>query len=154
MAPRFEWWAKGTNRKCTPNVVKMENPNNWSMLELESSSRQDFLIEGRREKSRNKNSSHGSSSTKPTVPWAVSPPSAQHLLLYEPLYDIISLTALHKLHIIIIIIIFFFVSGYYQIEIEVLRFVLKTSFNLRKISTNYLFLSHIQYMSKLVYEKK
>ncbi|KAF8085653.1 hypothetical protein N665_0654s0006 [Sinapis alba] len=55
MAPKFEWWAKGTNRKGTPVVVKMENPNNWSMLELESPSQQDFLVEGRREKSRNKN---------------------------------------------------------------------------------------------------
>ncbi|CAN6816537.1 hypothetical protein HID58_052742 [Brassica napus] len=55
MAPKFEWWAKGNNRKGTPVVVKMENPNNWSMLELESPSEQDFLVEGRREKSRNKN---------------------------------------------------------------------------------------------------
>ncbi|CAH8340332.1 unnamed protein product [Eruca vesicaria subsp. sativa] len=55
MAPKFEWWAKGNNRKGTPVVVKMENPNNWSMVELESPSEQDFLVEGRREKSRNKN---------------------------------------------------------------------------------------------------
>lgn len=54
MAPKFEWWAKGnnnSNRKGTPVVVKMENPNNWSMVELESPSDEDFLIE----KSRNKN---------------------------------------------------------------------------------------------------
>lgn len=55
MAPKFEWWAKGNSRKGTPVVVKMENPNNWSMVELESPSDQDFLLEGRREKSRNKN---------------------------------------------------------------------------------------------------
>ncbi|CAH2070517.1 unnamed protein product [Thlaspi arvense] len=55
MAPMFEWWAKGNNRKGTPVVVKMEHPNNWSMVELESPSEQDFLVEGRREKSRNKN---------------------------------------------------------------------------------------------------
>uniref|UniRef100_A0A1J3GJ21 Putative xyloglucan glycosyltransferase 12 n=1 Tax=Noccaea caerulescens TaxID=107243 RepID=A0A1J3GJ21_NOCCA len=56
MAPKFEWWAKGNNnRKGTPVVVKMENPNNWSMVELQSPSEQDFLVEGRREKSRNKN---------------------------------------------------------------------------------------------------
>lgn len=55
MAPKFEWWAKG-NRKGTPVVVKMENPNNWSMVELESPSEEDFLVDGRsREKSRNKN---------------------------------------------------------------------------------------------------
>ncbi|KAI5073567.1 hypothetical protein GOP47_0011580 [Adiantum capillus-veneris] len=38
MPPNFdfvEWWNKET-RKGTPVVVKMENPNNWSMLELRS----------------------------------------------------------------------------------------------------------------------
>ncbi|KAL1220366.1 putative xyloglucan glycosyltransferase 12 [Cardamine amara subsp. amara] len=59
MAPKFEWWAKGNNnRKGTPVVVKMENPNNWSMVELESPSDQDFLISSsspRDKKSRNKN---------------------------------------------------------------------------------------------------
>ncbi|XP_010438663.1 PREDICTED: probable xyloglucan glycosyltransferase 12 [Camelina sativa] len=55
MAPKFEWWAKGNNnRKGTPVVVKMENPNNWSMVELESPSDEDFLVRSR-EKSRNKN---------------------------------------------------------------------------------------------------
>ncbi|CAN8307921.1 unnamed protein product [Cochlearia groenlandica] len=54
MAPKFEW--KGNNnRKGTPVVVKMENPNNWSMVEIESPC-QDFLIDNSRlEKSRNKN---------------------------------------------------------------------------------------------------
>ncbi|KAL1817669.1 hypothetical protein ACET3Z_020243 [Daucus carota] len=42
MAPSFEWWAKETHRG-TPVVVKMENPNNWAMLELESPSDDDFL---------------------------------------------------------------------------------------------------------------
>ncbi|CAH8272573.1 unnamed protein product [Arabidopsis lyrata] len=57
MAPKFEWWAKGNNnnnRKGTPVVVKMENPNNWSMVELESPSHDDFLVRTH-EKSRNKN---------------------------------------------------------------------------------------------------
>lgn len=43
MAPSFEWWAKETH-KGTPVVVKMENPNNWSMVELESLSDDDFLL--------------------------------------------------------------------------------------------------------------
>ncbi|KAL6995298.1 putative xyloglucan glycosyltransferase 12 [Sarracenia purpurea var. burkii] len=34
MAPSFHWWAKETHRG-TPVVVKMENPNMWSMVELE-----------------------------------------------------------------------------------------------------------------------
>ncbi|KAK1395963.1 putative xyloglucan glycosyltransferase 12 [Heracleum sosnowskyi] len=42
MAPSFEWWAKETHRG-TPVVVKMENPNNWSMVELESLSDDEFL---------------------------------------------------------------------------------------------------------------
>ncbi|EOA20090.1 hypothetical protein CARUB_v10000367mg [Capsella rubella] len=55
MAPKFEWWAKGNNnRKGTPVVVKMENPNNWSMVELESPSDEDFLVRSH-EKSRHKN---------------------------------------------------------------------------------------------------
>ncbi|KAF5179009.1 Xyloglucan glycosyltransferase [Thalictrum thalictroides] len=40
MAPSFQWWAKESHRG-TPVVVKMENPN-WSMLELESPSEEDF----------------------------------------------------------------------------------------------------------------
>ncbi|KAJ4845174.1 putative xyloglucan glycosyltransferase 12 [Turnera subulata] len=64
MAPSFDWWAKETHRG-TPVVVKMENPN-WSMVELEAPSDEDFLIgaaaadgsstpQGRDKKSRNKN---------------------------------------------------------------------------------------------------
>lgn len=60
MAPSFDWWAKG-GHKGTPVVVKMENPN-WSMVELESPSEEDFLIGGDsapsgrvRDKGRNKN---------------------------------------------------------------------------------------------------
>ncbi|MCO5573305.1 hypothetical protein L7F22_027074 [Adiantum nelumboides] len=44
-----EWWNKET-RKGTPVVVKMENPNNWSMLEL-SSPEDDFNTD----KDKNKN---------------------------------------------------------------------------------------------------
>ncbi|PPS11215.1 hypothetical protein GOBAR_AA09429 [Gossypium barbadense] len=54
MAP---WWAKGSH-KGTSLVVKMENPN-WSMVELEAPSEEDFLIgstpTGSREKIRGKN---------------------------------------------------------------------------------------------------
>ncbi|KAF5461962.1 hypothetical protein F2P56_018018 [Juglans regia] len=42
MAPSFDWWAKQSHRG-TPVVVKMENPN-WSMVELEGPSEEDFLI--------------------------------------------------------------------------------------------------------------
>lgn len=42
MAPSFDWWAKEKHRG-TPVVVKMENPNNWSMVELEGPSEDDFL---------------------------------------------------------------------------------------------------------------
>ncbi|CAH1454226.1 unnamed protein product [Lactuca virosa] len=52
MAPTsFYWWGKETHRG-TPVVVKMENPNNWSMVELESPTKDDFLHKGR---GRNKN---------------------------------------------------------------------------------------------------
>ncbi|EEF52227.1 transferase, transferring glycosyl groups, putative [Ricinus communis] len=44
MAPSFDWWAK-EGHKGTPVVVKMENPN-WSMVELEGPSDEDFLIAG------------------------------------------------------------------------------------------------------------
>lgn len=51
------WWAKGSH-KGTSVVVKMENPN-WSMVELEAPSEEDFLISssptGSREKIRGKN---------------------------------------------------------------------------------------------------
>ncbi|KAG8377437.1 hypothetical protein BUALT_Bualt08G0032800 [Buddleja alternifolia] len=43
MAPSLYWWAKETHRG-TPVVVKMENPNNWSMVELESPSDEDFML--------------------------------------------------------------------------------------------------------------
>ncbi|KAL8490215.1 hypothetical protein ACS0TY_025453 [Phlomoides rotata] len=36
------WWGKEAHRG-TPVVVKMENPNNWSMVELESPSDEDFI---------------------------------------------------------------------------------------------------------------
>ena len=42
MAPSFQWWAKESHRG-TPVVVKMENPN-WSMVELEGPTEDDFLI--------------------------------------------------------------------------------------------------------------
>ncbi|XP_075497020.1 putative xyloglucan glycosyltransferase 12 [Primulina tabacum] len=42
MAPSLYWWAKETHRG-TPVVVKMESPNNWSMVELESPSEEDFM---------------------------------------------------------------------------------------------------------------
>ncbi|KAF3447478.1 hypothetical protein FNV43_RR12664 [Rhamnella rubrinervis] len=42
MAPSFDWWAKESHRG-TPVVIKMENPN-WSMVELEGPSEDDFLI--------------------------------------------------------------------------------------------------------------
>lgn len=42
MAPSFDWWAKGVH-KGTPVVVKMDNPD-WSMVELEGPSEDDFLI--------------------------------------------------------------------------------------------------------------
>ncbi|XP_059286531.1 probable xyloglucan glycosyltransferase 12 [Lycium ferocissimum] len=44
MAPLFSWlWGKEIQRG-TPVVVKMENPNNWSMVELESPLEDDFLL--------------------------------------------------------------------------------------------------------------
>ncbi|GMI83150.1 CELLULOSE-SYNTHASE LIKE C12, Cellulose-synthase-like C12 [Hibiscus trionum] len=42
MALLFDWWAKG-GHKGTQVVVKMENPN-WSTVELEAPSEDDFLI--------------------------------------------------------------------------------------------------------------
>uniref|UniRef100_A0A2P2MD93 Glycosyl transferase family 2 family protein n=1 Tax=Rhizophora mucronata TaxID=61149 RepID=A0A2P2MD93_RHIMU len=57
MAPSFDWWSKKSHRG-TPVVVKMENPN-WSMVELEGPSEEDFLVGDSpsrpRDKSRNKN---------------------------------------------------------------------------------------------------
>ncbi|KAK9270784.1 hypothetical protein L1049_026368 [Liquidambar formosana] len=43
MAPSFDWWAKEKSHRGTPVVVKMENPN-WSMVELEGPSEDDFLL--------------------------------------------------------------------------------------------------------------
>ncbi|GMN35911.1 hypothetical protein TIFTF001_005614 [Ficus carica] len=56
--PSFGWWAKESHRG-TPVVVKMQNPN-WSMVELEGPTDDDFLISdgspGRaRDKARGKN---------------------------------------------------------------------------------------------------
>ncbi|KAI4337089.1 hypothetical protein L6164_015543 [Bauhinia variegata] len=57
MAPLFSWWGKESHGG-TPVVVKMENPN-WSMVELEGPSEDDFLITSpsgrRRDKGRGKN---------------------------------------------------------------------------------------------------
>ncbi|KAJ7966486.1 Xyloglucan glycosyltransferase [Quillaja saponaria] len=57
MAPLFDWGAKESHRG-TPVVVKMENPN-WSMVELEGPSEDDFLISetpgSTRDKGRGKN---------------------------------------------------------------------------------------------------
>ncbi|KAI3685857.1 hypothetical protein L6452_35118 [Arctium lappa] len=54
----FDWWRKETHRG-TPVVVKMENPNNWSMVELEAPSEDDFLNDGvssdAKSRGRNKN---------------------------------------------------------------------------------------------------
>ncbi|CAK9168449.1 unnamed protein product [Ilex paraguariensis] len=62
MAPSFDWWAK-ENHRGTPVVIKMENPNNWSMVELEAPSEDDFLYDSDetsvasrpKDKTRNKN---------------------------------------------------------------------------------------------------
>ncbi|GMP80684.1 hypothetical protein CsSME_00035696 [Camellia sinensis var. sinensis] len=54
MAPSFDWWSKETTRG-TPVVVKMENPINWSMVELQSPSDHDFLTHSPNHKARNKN---------------------------------------------------------------------------------------------------
>ncbi|KAK1554447.1 hypothetical protein Q3G72_012317 [Acer saccharum] len=56
MAPApFDWWKKESHRG-TPVVVKMENPN-WSMVELESPSEEDFLISNSPSRSRDNNKS-------------------------------------------------------------------------------------------------
>ncbi|XP_058222010.1 probable xyloglucan glycosyltransferase 12 [Rhododendron vialii] len=44
MAPSFDWWAaKGTAAPPAAVVVKMENPNNWSMVELEGPTADDLF---------------------------------------------------------------------------------------------------------------
>ncbi|KAK2660077.1 hypothetical protein Ddye_006610 [Dipteronia dyeriana] len=56
MAPAsFDWWKRESHRG-TPVVVKMENPN-WSMVELESPSEEDFLISDSPSRSRDNNKS-------------------------------------------------------------------------------------------------
>ncbi|XP_042005311.1 probable xyloglucan glycosyltransferase 12 [Salvia splendens] len=45
MSPPSLWWAAKETHRGTPVVVKMENPNNWSMVELESPSDDDFLCQ-------------------------------------------------------------------------------------------------------------
>ena len=53
MPPSFdfvEWWKKESHHKGTPVVVKMENPNNWSMLELSSPEDEEFSTEKERGK--------------------------------------------------------------------------------------------------------
>ncbi|XP_076902828.1 putative xyloglucan glycosyltransferase 12 [Bidens hawaiensis] len=52
-AAPYNWW-RSESHKGTPVVVKMENPNNWSMVELEGPSEDDFLNDGV-SKGRNKN---------------------------------------------------------------------------------------------------
>ncbi len=37
------WWSKEESHRGTPVVVKMENPN-WSMVELEGPTDEDFLM--------------------------------------------------------------------------------------------------------------
>ncbi|KAF3654759.1 putative xyloglucan glycosyltransferase 12 [Capsicum annuum] len=44
MARLFSWWGGKEIQRGTPVVVKMENPNNWSMVELESPSQDEFLL--------------------------------------------------------------------------------------------------------------
>jgi hypothetical protein len=51
-----EWWKRESHHKGTPVVVKMENPNNWSMLEISSPEGEDEEAEGfSTEKERGKN---------------------------------------------------------------------------------------------------
>ncbi|KAK3029112.1 hypothetical protein RJ639_038817 [Escallonia herrerae] len=45
MAPSFDWWEKESH-KGTPVVVKLQNPNNWSIDELEGPTDDDFLQNG------------------------------------------------------------------------------------------------------------
>ncbi|GMP89892.1 hypothetical protein CsSME_00041264 [Camellia sinensis var. sinensis] len=62
MAPSFDWWSKENNRG-TPVVVKMGNPNNWSMVELQSPFDNDFLLyfvdATSQDKAHNKNAKQG-----------------------------------------------------------------------------------------------
>ncbi|CAM8972098.1 unnamed protein product [Rhodiola kirilowii] len=55
MAASFDWWSKGrSTHRGTPVVVKMENPN-WSMVELEGQSEDDFLLDDSQPRGRGKN---------------------------------------------------------------------------------------------------
>lgn len=55
MAPPFIWWGGKEIQRGTPVVVKMENPNNWSMVELETPSENDDFLLTKGEKVKNKN---------------------------------------------------------------------------------------------------
>ncbi|KAI7751068.1 hypothetical protein M8C21_031125 [Ambrosia artemisiifolia] len=56
MTSSFTWWrSTTTHHHGTPVVVKMENPNNWSMVELQSPTEDDFLNDTVSSKGRNKN---------------------------------------------------------------------------------------------------
>ncbi|KAK9946344.1 hypothetical protein M0R45_011813 [Rubus argutus] len=52
MAP--SWWPKEDSHRGTPVVVKMENPN-WSMVELEGPTEEDFLMAESPSRARGKN---------------------------------------------------------------------------------------------------
>ncbi|KAM5565926.1 putative xyloglucan glycosyltransferase 12 [Rosa sericea] len=52
MAP--SWWSKEDSHRGTPVVVKMENPN-WSMVELEGPTDEDFLMADSPSRARGKN---------------------------------------------------------------------------------------------------
>ena len=54
MSPPFSWWTEETHRG-TPVVVKMENPNNWSMRELHTLSDDEVLNFSKTKNHRNKN---------------------------------------------------------------------------------------------------
>ncbi|XP_015060785.1 probable xyloglucan glycosyltransferase 12 [Solanum pennellii] len=55
MAPPFSWWGGKETQRGTPVVVKMENPNNWSMVELETPSEDGSFLLTKGEKVKNKN---------------------------------------------------------------------------------------------------
>ncbi|KAM7280020.1 hypothetical protein ACFE04_007154 [Oxalis oulophora] len=52
MSPSFKWWSEkhlhhgggGGGGGGTPVVIKMDNPRNWSMLDLQSPSESDFIL--------------------------------------------------------------------------------------------------------------
>ncbi|XP_006342672.1 probable xyloglucan glycosyltransferase 12, partial [Solanum tuberosum] len=55
ITPPFSWWGGKETQRGTPVVVKMENPNNWSMVELETPSEDDSFLLTKGEKVKNKN---------------------------------------------------------------------------------------------------